>query len=93
MSSGSMSLLMTEQRGPGPDVCQRIAQALDVSETLVFVEAGLLNPPRRETEANLRELYELLKDLPIEEQRAILAEARERWREQHGDAPELATSS
>lgn len=97
LSSGSMSLLMNGQRNPGPDVSRRIARALGIPETVVFEAAGLINQPRSSTEITLRELYELLKDLPVADQRAILAEARERWESVHstpapGPAPEPAAN-
>jgi transcriptional regulator with XRE-family HTH domain len=90
---GTISRILTESRGPGPEVCQKLARALKIPETVVFEQAGLLSPPRPGTEVTLRELYALLQDLPVEEQRAILDEARERWKSVHrGSAPEPSAS-
>jgi len=94
VGSGTISRILTESRKPGPEVCQKLARAFGISETVVFVEAGLMSPARTATEVNLRELYDLLKDLPVSEQRAILAEARERWEAVHGESPpQLAPST
>ena len=90
---GTISRILTETRGPGPDGCQKLARVLKIPETVVFEQAGMLNPPRGSTDITLRELYELLDDLPVEEQRAILAEARQRWASVHGsNATAPATS-
>jgi hypothetical protein len=59
----------------------------------VFERAGLIDSAKSETELNLRELYEILKDLPIAEQRAIVAEARARYETVHGQHPEPANAT
>ena len=87
VSPGTISHILNGTRGPGPETCTKIARALDMPEILVFMKAGLMEETREETELTLRELYEILKDLPIEEQRAIVAEARDRYRDVHGEAP------
>lgn len=92
VAPGTISRILTETRTPGADLCRNLASGLELPETVVFEAAGLLSPARGEGELTLRELYELLKGLPIEEQRAILAEARERWAAVHGEQPEPATS-
>jgi len=76
VSSGTISRVLNGTRGPGPVLCQKLARALRVPEILVFVEAGLISPARGAGEATLRELWELIPDLPVEEQRSIVAEAR-----------------
>jgi transcriptional regulator with XRE-family HTH domain len=77
VSSGTISRVLNGSRGPGPGLCQKLAKALDIPETVVFEQAGLLTPAHG-AEFTRQELYELLKDLPIEEQRAILAQVRDR---------------
>ena len=84
VNPGTISRLMTETRNPGPELCKKLAKALEIPEAIVFVEAGLMSPARTASEGTLRELYELLRDLPLEEQRAILDEARQRWQTVHG---------
>lgn len=83
LTSAAVSLVMTQMRQPGPEFCQGVARAFRIPETVVFEQAGLLSPARGEGELTRRELYELLKDLPVEEQRAILADARGRWERTH----------
>jgi len=94
VSSGTVSRVLNGTRGPGPVLCQRLAKAFGLPETVVFEQAGLLSPARGEGELTRRELYELLKDLPVEEQRSILAEARTRWERARAETPgiEPATS-
>lgn len=94
VTSGHMSLVMTGMREPGPELCRGLARALGIPETVVFVEAGLMSSPRNSTEITLLELYELMEELPIEDQRAILREARERYHAVHGSeaGPEPATT-
>jgi len=94
LTSGSVSQVMTGLRRPGVEFCQGVARAFKISETVVFVEAGVMSPARNASEVTLQELYDLLKDLPVSEQRAILAEARERWESVHGESPpQLAPST
>jgi len=86
VSSGTISRILNGTRGPGPVLCQKLSKVLDIPETVVFEQAGLLSAARGEAELTRRELWELLNDLPVEEQRAILADARARWERAHKDA-------
>ncbi len=44
LTSASVSYVLNELRGPGPEFCQAIAQALRLPEEFVFRQAGLLAP-------------------------------------------------
>jgi transcriptional regulator with XRE-family HTH domain len=79
VTSGYVSMVMTQARKPGADFCTGVARALKVPEITVFVEAGLMSRTTNPEELTLRELYAILSDLPPSEQRAILAEARARY--------------
>jgi len=83
VGTGTISRLLSESRGVGPEVCQKLARALDLPEIVVFVQAGLMSQTANTEELTLRELYAILSELPPEAQRAILDEARARY----GDAP------
>lgn len=80
VGTGTISRLLSESRGVGPDVCQKLARALGLPEIVVFVQAGLMSQTANTEELTLRELYAILSELPPAEQRAILAEARARYR-------------
>lgn len=88
ITSGAMSFVMTGMRNPGPELCQGIARALDIPEIVVFEHAGLIGPARGE-ELTLRELWEIVSEMSIEEQRATLAYVREQRerREQQNHTP------
>lgn len=92
ISSGRLSMILTEQRGFKDDFCRDLARALGLPEIVVFVQAGLMSETANTEELTLRELYAILSDLPVEEQRAILAEARARYRGARRLAHDPATS-
>ena len=75
----TISRALGEERGPGHELCQKLARALDLPEIAVFVQAGLMSQTTNPDELTLRELYGLLSELPPDDQRAILAEARARY--------------
>jgi hypothetical protein len=79
-----MSMIMTEQRGFRADFCRELARVLKLPETVVLEAAGMLGPARTQEELTLRELYELMRELPTEDQRAIVAEARARYEKRKG---------
>jgi len=94
-SSGGLSMIVNQQRGITADFCRELARVLHLPETVIFERAGLLSPASNSGELTLRELYEILKELPVEEQRAILAEAQDRYeaaRNTGCNAPEPATT-
>ena len=74
ISSGAISLVMSGQRGPGPDVCLGIARALQLPPETVFRKAGLL-PPTSEPEEpmTLQRAAFLFSHLNGDEQDAVLA--------------------
>ena len=78
-TSGHVSLVMSGLRQPGPELCRGVARALGIPEIVVFVQAGLMSQTANPDELTLRELYGLLSELPPDDQRAILAEARARF--------------
>ena len=86
VTSAAVSYVMTELRAPGPEFCRGVARALGIPEIIVFVEAGLMRPARKGNEITLQELWWLLQNLPIEDQEAILEEARRRLEKQSRNA-------
>lgn len=92
MTPAAVSYVMNEGRNPGPEFCRELARAFRVPEIVVFVQAGLMSETTNTEELTLRELYAILSDLPVEEQRAILAEARARYRGARRLAHDPATS-
>ena len=90
----TISRALGEERGPGPELCQKLARALDLPEIVVFVQAGLMSQTTNPDELTLRELYRLLSALPPDDQRAILAEARARYQAAPSvrTAPDCASS-
>jgi len=74
ISSGAISLIMSEQRNPGPDVLLGIARALHLPPAFVFWKAGLLpENPDPDKPLSLVQLNYLFAQLPTYEQDAILA--------------------
>ncbi len=67
LSSGGVSLVMTEARRPGPEFALGVARALRIPPERVFRKAGIL-PPRiiggedKERKSELPDLYEALGD-------------------------------
>lgn len=94
VSQSTVSLVLNEQKGPGPKLCRGIARALDLPPEDVFRRAGLL-PPAPEETSSLREVIHLFNQLSPEQQdnmlamaRALLAEQRRRNREKWPSAAE-----
>ena len=78
ITPAQVSYVLNEQRGPGDKFCRDLAYALKMSEIAIFVQAGRMSQTTNPEELTLRELYAILSELPPEEQRAILHEARAR---------------
>jgi transcriptional regulator with XRE-family HTH domain len=93
LTSAGISRMMTGMRDPGVDLCQGIARAFGIPQIIVFERAGLLSPSLSSTAISLRELWALMRNLPISEQRAIVAEARARYETVHGQHPEPANAT
>jgi transcriptional regulator with XRE-family HTH domain len=95
VSSGSVSRVLNQTRGAGPDFCRSVARALEIPEEEVFRRAGLLSkrrPPPGEVEGErltLRELWDLLSQMSTAEQRDVLRYVRKKQRHTRGrGAPE-----
>jgi len=65
ISRSAISKVISGERGPGTDICQAIATALNIPPEDVFRQAGLL-PPQPDTDPVLDELNYKLASLPIE---------------------------
>ena len=70
-----LSRLLKGERNPGPMTCRAIAKAFDLSEELVFHQAGLITE-RGENAAGLMELTELYLSASENERVQILEFAR-----------------
>ena len=79
ITPAQVSYVLNEQRGPGDKFCRDLAYALKMSEIAIFVQAGRMSQTTNPEELTLRELYAILSELPPEDQRAILHEARARY--------------
>jgi transcriptional regulator with XRE-family HTH domain len=71
LSSGGMSLIMTQQRGVTAEVCQAIARALKDPEEEVFRHAGLL-PDRPSYDVRERRALFMFDQLSVAQQEHIL---------------------
>lgn len=79
ISKSSLSNILNNNRSPGPDVCNAVAQALGIPPEEVFREAGLLPPLPTGDKSAVQELLELVKNMPSEDQQEILDYARYRY--------------
>lgn len=75
LSRGSLSNILNDMRKPGPEVCQRIADALEIPEEIIFREAGLLRT-KPEMDANIEELLYLYRQLSEADRKRLLQSAR-----------------
>lgn len=62
ISSGGISLVLTEQRNPGADFCVKVAHALNVQPEFVLRLAGIL-PPVSEPVQNESEMLTVYRQL------------------------------
>jgi transcriptional regulator with XRE-family HTH domain len=77
ISQTAVSTVIAGQRKAGWDFCAAIAKALNESPLKVFQLAGLLPPtPLSEESPILRELWNLVQDMPEAEREEILKYAR-----------------
>lgn len=72
VSSGTLSMVINYQRGAGPDFCRSIAKAFGVPEEEVFRQAGLLSPIDNPSDHSLRQIYEAVQLLTVEQRETIL---------------------
>lgn len=80
LSPAAISMVLSEVRNPGPDLCLAIANAFGMPADVVFRIAGLL-PPEPEQNASLREALHLFDKLTDEQQAIILVMMRALWEE------------
>lgn len=80
LSSGGVSVVMTGRQNPGFEFCVKIAEALGEPPETVLRLAGLLPPlPAAEGEGiSKEELWEIVKNMSVEERRNVFEYAR--WR-------------
>ena len=72
VSSGHLSLVVTEKQQPGWEFCAKIAKPLGKSPEWVFRKAGLLAAPSSETEITIEELRGIIHRLTPDQQRDLL---------------------
>jgi transcriptional regulator with XRE-family HTH domain len=77
VSQASISLILSESRNPGPDICNAIARAFTIPPETVFREAGLL-PPVSETETWISEVVHIMGLLDEDDKSEMLEYARHR---------------
>ena len=66
----TISLILSEDRSPGPEVCTGIAKAFKIPPESVFRIAGLL-PPEPEYDAGFEEWKYLLSQLSVREREEL----------------------
>ena len=66
VSRGAISHIINGVRQPGPDICDAIANALNLAPETVFRAAGLL-PPKPEVDQKIEDLNHLMRELPPDE--------------------------
>lgn len=72
MTSSTMTRIFNGERKPGPDLCNAIADALDLPPETVFRKAGLLPELPEDDDQFLSETIEAFKRLSIEERQVAL---------------------
>lgn len=72
VSSGHLSLVVTERQNPGWDFCAKVAQALGKPPEYALRLAGLLPSPSQDEGPTVQELREIVRRLPLEEQKDLL---------------------
>ena len=85
LSSGSISMVMSEQRRAGPVFCNGIARALKISPEEVFRRAGLL-PPAPPENPSIIEVTRLFVKLSPEQREYVLTTMRALRQEQERKA-------
>ncbi len=82
VDKGSLSRIFSGTRKPGPDICLAIAKALNLSDVMVFRQAGLLSS-KSEMGPEAEELLHLFRQLGEHDKKRILQTART-WVEKGG---------
>jgi transcriptional regulator with XRE-family HTH domain len=73
ISHSAISLVLSGDRGIGPDFCNGIARAFRIPPEEVFRRAGILPPLPEEDDELRRQLVERFIRLPIEKRREVLS--------------------
>ena len=81
LTSAALSMIMSKQRGAGPDVCRGLARALHLPPEEVFRRAGLLPPlPADTDEMQYTQLRDTLKYLTCHDRDQVMEYARMLYR-------------
>jgi transcriptional regulator with XRE-family HTH domain len=80
IAPSAISMILSGQRGVGPDICNALARALDVPPSLVFQKAELL-PNEAGIAPGIRELSHLYDQLNDQDQKEVLTVVRALVRE------------
>lgn len=72
VSSGHLSLVVTEKQQPGWEFCAKIAKALNKPPECVLRKAGLLITPTSEDEVTVEELRSIVHRLTPDQQQELL---------------------
>jgi transcriptional regulator with XRE-family HTH domain len=84
VSEPKISMVIDEERAPGPEICVGCARAFEESPIKIFQIAGLLPYPENDR-AELRELMNLARRLSDDSLRVLLAKARELTEQEETD--------
>lgn len=92
VSAPQISHILSGERQPGPKVVKAIARALEIPETEVLIQAGLMSrPPGYNPE--VEELVSLIMTLPPDDREEILMLARQKIHRHRRGKPNAAKSS
>ena len=72
LSKQSISQLVNEIRGPGPEAVTAIAEAMMLDPIYVMRVAGLLPQERSEPNSTIGEIIQLVERIPVREQQHLL---------------------
>lgn len=75
VSQSTISMIISGQRGPGPELCLAVADAFNLPAEDVFRKAGFL-PPVSELDGETREAAHLFSQLGAYDRRQLIAEMR-----------------
>jgi transcriptional regulator with XRE-family HTH domain len=77
IKQGTLSRILGETRGAGPDVCNAIAEALGIDYVIVHRRAGLIPPgPDPESAPGFWEAWSVIKTLTPEQRERVIRYAR-----------------
>ena len=80
ISDAQISRVISGVRQPGPDFCTALARGFGIDPVFVFRQAGILPEARDpEDEPRLREMYAIMKALPVDLREEVIAYAI--WRQ------------